>query len=133
MSSPVQIGNPEAVTIPRSFICGAEAGFQVVAKRVKEAGWAVYHVDSRHATMVTHPRELAEILVGDERYGSCIVEQLFVYALGRGIQPSDEPYFKEIEEAFVASDYKLSALIRLIAQSVPFRNRMGETLEGGAP
>lgn len=64
MSSPVRIDNPEAVAIPRSFICGAEAGFQVVAKRVKEAGWAVYHVDSGHATMVTHPRELAEILLG---------------------------------------------------------------------
>jgi hypothetical protein len=76
-------------------------------------------------------RELAEILVADERYGACIVEQLFVYALGRGVKPSDEPYLEEIEAAFVASDYGLPTLIRLIAQSVPFRNRMGKMLKGG--
>lgn len=64
MASPVRISNPDAAAVPRSFICGAEAGFQVVANRVEEAGWAVYHVDSGHDTMVTHPRELAEILLG---------------------------------------------------------------------
>jgi hypothetical protein len=78
-------------------------------------------------------REMAEILVEDERYASCIVEQLFVYGLGRGIQASDTPYLEEIEAAFVASDYRLSTLIQLIATSVPFRYRMGEVLEGGTP
>ena len=64
MASNVSIGQPEAASIPRSFVCGAEAGFQSVAERVGEAGWGVYHVDSGHDTMVSHPRELAEILLG---------------------------------------------------------------------
>jgi pimeloyl-ACP methyl ester carboxylesterase len=64
MAAPVRVGRPEAAAIPRSFVCGAEAGFQSVADRVGEAGWGVYHVDSGHDTMVSHPRELAEILLG---------------------------------------------------------------------
>jgi pimeloyl-ACP methyl ester carboxylesterase len=64
MASPVRISNPEAAAVPRSFVRGAEAGFQAVADRVEGAGWAVYHVDSGHDTMVTHPRDLAEILLG---------------------------------------------------------------------
>lgn len=64
MAAPVHTGNPEAAAIPRSFVCGEEAGFQPVADRVREAGWGVYHVDSGHDTMVTHPRQLAEILLG---------------------------------------------------------------------
>jgi len=64
MAGPVRIGNPEATSIPRSFVCGEEAGFQPVADRARDAGWVVYHVNSGHDTMVTHPRELAEILLG---------------------------------------------------------------------
>lgn len=64
MASPVCTGTPQAMEIPRSFICGAEAGFKVVANRVEKDGWDVYHVESGHDTMVTHPRELAEILLG---------------------------------------------------------------------
>jgi pimeloyl-ACP methyl ester carboxylesterase len=64
MAGPVHTGNSEAAAIPRSFVCGEEAGFQPVADRAQEAGWGVYHVNSGHDTMVTHPRELAEILLG---------------------------------------------------------------------
>ena len=64
MAAPVRISRPEAAAIPRSFVCGAEAGFQSVAERVEKDGWGIYHVDSGHDTMVSHPRELAEILVG---------------------------------------------------------------------
>ena len=64
MAAPVRISHPEAAAIPRSFVCGAEAGFRSVAERVEKEGWGIYHVDSGHDTMVSHPRELAEILVG---------------------------------------------------------------------
>jgi hypothetical protein len=64
MASPVRTGNAEAAAIPCSFVGGEEAGFQPVADRARDAGWGVYHVNSGHDTMVTHPRELAEILLG---------------------------------------------------------------------
>ena len=64
MAGPVSIGNPAARDIPRSFIGGEEAGFQPVADRAREAGWGMYHLDSGHDPMVSHPRELAEILLG---------------------------------------------------------------------
>ncbi len=64
MAGPVRISNPEAEAVPRSFVCGSEAGFRAVSERVEQAGWAVYHVDSGHDIMVTHPRDLAEILLG---------------------------------------------------------------------
>ena len=64
MAGQVRIGNPAAQAIPRSFIGGEEAGFQPVADRAREAGWGMYHLDSGHDPMVSHPRELAEILLG---------------------------------------------------------------------
>ena len=64
MAGTVRIGNPAAQDIPRSFIGCEEAGFQPVADRAREAGWGMYHLDSGHDPMVSHPRELAEILLG---------------------------------------------------------------------
>ena len=64
MAAPVRLGNPAAQAIPRSFILGAEAGFEPVARRAEQAGWGLYRVASGHDTMVSHPRELAEILLG---------------------------------------------------------------------
>ena len=64
MAGPVHIGNPAARDISRSFVGGAEAGFESVADRAREAGWGMYHLDSGHDPMVSHPRELAEILLG---------------------------------------------------------------------
>ena len=64
MAAPVRLGNPSAAAIPRNFILGAEAGFEPVARRAEQAGWGLYRVASGHDTMVSHPRELAEILLG---------------------------------------------------------------------
>ncbi len=64
MAGPVRIGNPAACDIPRSFIGGEEAGFQPVADRARESGWEMYHLDSGHDPMISHPTELAAILLG---------------------------------------------------------------------
>ena len=63
MAGRVHIGNPAARSIPRSFIGGEEAGFGPVAERVRAAGWDTYHLDSGHDPMISHPRDLAEILL----------------------------------------------------------------------
>ena len=59
----VRLDRPEAESIPRSFVGSSEAGFESVARRAKAAGWRTYHIESGHDPMVTHPRELAEILL----------------------------------------------------------------------
>ena len=63
MAGRVRLGNPAARSIPRSFVGGEEAGFQPVAQRVRAAGWDTYHLDSGHDPMISHPRELANILL----------------------------------------------------------------------
>ena len=59
----IRLGRPEGESIPRSFVGSSEAGFESVAGRAKAAGWRTYHIGSGHDPMVTHPRELAEILL----------------------------------------------------------------------
>ena len=41
MASPVRMGNPQATAIPKSFVGGGESGFDSVAERAMQAGWAV--------------------------------------------------------------------------------------------
>ena len=63
MAGRAKLGNAAAKEIPRSFIGGEEAGFQSVADRVRAAGWRTYHLDSGHDPMISHPQELAGILL----------------------------------------------------------------------
>ena len=63
MASPVRIGNPDAVKIPKNFVGGGESGFDSVLERTRKAGWGVYPVASGHDTMVTHAEELTQILL----------------------------------------------------------------------
>ena len=63
MAGRIHLRNPAALGIPRSFIVGEEAGFQPVAERVRAAGWDTYHLDSGHDPMISHPKELADILL----------------------------------------------------------------------
>ncbi len=62
-AQPVRLGRPEARELPRSFVGSSEAGFEAVADRARAAGWTMYHIDSGHDSMITHPEELADILL----------------------------------------------------------------------
>jgi pimeloyl-ACP methyl ester carboxylesterase len=62
-AQPVRLGRPEAKALPRSFVSSSEAGFEVVAERARALGWDMHHIDSGHDSMVTHPEELADILL----------------------------------------------------------------------
>ena len=55
-----------------------------------------------------------------------ISERLLTYALGRGVEPSDAPAVRKIVHDAKAEDYRLSAIIIGITQSVPFQMRMTE-------
>ena len=63
MAGRVRIANPAAQNIARSFICGEEAGFLPVAQRVHSQGWGVYHLDSGHDPMISHPGQMADSLL----------------------------------------------------------------------
>jgi hypothetical protein len=78
------------------------------------------------------PGELIDILIDDPRLGSCMVEQLVTYALGRGLEPADEPYLEAITEAFVAADHRFDHLAALIATSGIFTSRRGEPADESA-
>jgi hypothetical protein len=74
---------------------------------------------------------MAAALADDGRFPGCVAEKLFTYALGRGLEPSDEPYFEALVSDYQADGESLRALARAIALSEPFRMRRGEAATGG--
>lgn len=64
-TDPPPAGNPESVSIPRTFIhCTKEpALFNVFASRARTLGWKVYELAAGHSANLTHPKELTDILL----------------------------------------------------------------------
>jgi len=73
--------------------------------------------------------EMADLLAGDPRFGACVARQLFVYALGRGVESGDKFHLETIGSAFGERGHRLRELIKLIVISEPFRMRRGEPVE----
>lgn len=70
------------------------------------------------------PAELRGILVGKkDRFLRCTAEKLFTYALGRGVEPSDQCALDRICEATKADEYRLLRLIQEVIRSTPFTHR----------
>jgi hypothetical protein len=57
-------------------------------------------------------------------FATTVTEKLMIYALGRGLQPSDMPVVRGIVAEAARRNYRLSAIIEGIAGSVPFRMRL---------
>jgi mono/diheme cytochrome c family protein len=73
------------------------------------------------------PAELRAILRADhQQFAACLVEKMFVYALGRGVEAHDRPTLKEITRRLEKNGHRFSALIIEIVQSLPFQKRTGE-------
>ena len=53
-----------------------------------------------------------------------VVRQLVTYALGRGVEPADGPVVRRIVRAAADEDYRFSALVLGIVESVPFQMRI---------
>jgi hypothetical protein len=77
------------------------------------------------------PREMAALVKADPNTPRCIAERLLVYALGRGLTPSDDVHLDAITAQWAAGGYHFRNLLIAVAQSEPFRMRRGEP--GGAP
>ena len=68
-----------------------------------------------------------------ERFVGTLTEKLLVYGLGRGLEYFDAPAVREIVRDAAASQYKLSALIVGIANSLPFQMRTTEPTAESPP
>ncbi|HEX6961582.1 MAG TPA: DUF1592 domain-containing protein [Lacipirellula sp.] len=67
---------------------------------------------------------LRDVLLADfPRIRRAIAERLLTYALGRGLEPSDECAVKEIVSAAEANGDTFSSMVRAIAKSAPFTKR----------
>lgn len=70
--------------------------------------------------------DLARTIAGDRRFPRCLAQQLFVYALGRGLVPSDERVLDGIVERLHGGGFSFEQLVSAIAESASFRLRRGE-------
>jgi mono/diheme cytochrome c family protein len=73
---------------------------------------------------VSGPVELRQaILSRPEAFVTVITERMMVYALGRGLEPSDMPVVRRIVRQAGKNGYRLSAILNGIIESAPFQMR----------
>ena len=58
-----------------------------------------------------------------DEFVDCLTEKLLTYALGRGLESSDQPTVRQIRRETARKDYRFSALVQSIVVSVPFQMR----------
>lgn len=65
----------------------------------------------------------ATILARPDLFTSTLAEKLLIFALGRGVAPEDGPAIREVVRRAQAGQFRFSAVILGIVQSVPFQMR----------
>jgi hypothetical protein len=73
--------------------------------------------------------DLSFALAEDPRVASCMVRNVFAYALGRPPGVPDIPYLDAIAADAAAADHRFAALAAAIVRSEPFRFKRGEPQE----
>ena len=77
------------------------------------------------------PAEMKAILLASlPLFAHCLTEKMMTYALGRGMQPSDNRTLGQIDRALAADGYRFQSLVYEIVRSLPFQSRRAETLSG---
>lgn len=66
------------------------------------------------------PGELRRILLAGEAFPRAFVRHLLVFALGRGLDPVDEPHVRAILAQARPAGYRMSALLDAVVRSRPF-------------
>jgi hypothetical protein len=75
-------------------------------------------------TKINGPVELRQaILSRPDAFVSVVTERMMVYALGRGLEPSDMPIVRRIVRKAAQNGYRLSAIVNGIIESAPFQMR----------
>jgi hypothetical protein len=67
--------------------------------------------------------ELEKVITQDPRFGSCLVKNLFSYALGRSFTADDEPAIGAIMTHAQGAGFSMKQVIRDIVSSDPFRTQ----------
>jgi hypothetical protein len=103
--------------------------FDAVGKwRTREPGG---EIDARgqlvDGTPIDGAAALREALTADpEQFARVFAEKLLTYALGRGLEASDMPMVRRIVREAEGDDYRFSALVKGVVNSVPFRMRRAQ-------
>jgi hypothetical protein len=71
----------------------------------------------------------AVLMARKEDFVRCFVEQMLAYALGRKLEFYDVATVKQITQAVIQDDYKLSRVVVEVARSYPFRHRRTRDIE----
>jgi hypothetical protein len=74
-------------------------------------------------TAFTGVEGLRAALMSSDLFLQTVTEKLMTYALGRGVEAHDMPEIRRIVREAAPDDYRLSALIMGVVDSVPFRMR----------
>jgi mono/diheme cytochrome c family protein len=75
-------------------------------------------------TKINGPAELRQaILRRPEAFVTIITERMMIYALGRGLEPSDMPVVRSIVRKAGQNGYRLSTIVNEIIESAPFQMR----------
>ena len=70
------------------------------------------------------PQALRQVLLGQkDKFTRTVCSRLLGYALGRGLEPADQPTLLKLEEVLKKNDYRTEPLIVALVQSYPFRWR----------
>jgi hypothetical protein len=81
-------------------------------------------------TVVHGPGGLRKVLVErKEVFVRCLIEKMMTYALGRGVEPYDDPAIQRVQAALAKDGYKFSRLVTEIVKSDPFRLRRGRNIK----
>jgi hypothetical protein len=71
--------------------------------------------------------ELTALLRKDRaQFAECVTDKMLTFALGRGLERYDRRTVKEITAKIAQKDYRFSALVMEIVNSLPFRMRRGD-------
>ena len=62
-----------------------------------------------------------------------LVEHTLTFALGRGVEPYDQPAVDKIIAEMNANDSKFSSLVSGVVHSVPFQMRRGSSTNSPSP
>lgn len=75
-------------------------------------------------------KQLSTVLAADPRFAACVTEQLYVYALGRGVEHTaghlDTQTVDGLAKGFLSGGLRLRTLLESVATSGTFAQRRGE-------
>ena len=108
---------------------GLENFDAVGAWRTKDGEFPINAVGTLpDGTSFTGPQGLKSILKAQpDAFAECLTRKMLIYALGRGLENSDDAAVKEIVRKVAADNYRISSLILGIVNSEPFQKQRGES------